>query len=183
MMNKFEQLDDWALLGRKKSSHEAFGILFRRHRDYVFRLAVGYCGNCNLADDVVQEVFVRLYNARELQEQAAFTTYLYRLTLNVTREVSRRNHKSAILHLELACADHDENGEHELRITELETALSGLPPQQREVVTLRFFERKSIKETALVLKCREGTVKSNLHWALNSLRKIFISNRENERED
>jgi hypothetical protein len=58
MMNKLKELSDWELLSRKKDSPEAFELLFRRHRDYVFRLSVGYCGKFSLADDIVQEVFV-----------------------------------------------------------------------------------------------------------------------------
>lgn len=172
-MSEFANFNDWALVAEKKGRKQAFEILFKRHRDYVFRLALGFSGKRWIADDVVQEVFIRLYRKTFGDEhRAAFTTYLYRFTLNVTREELRgyQMKKDAMaLHNPWDTGDE----EQEARIKDIEKALKGLSQKQREVLTLRFFEEKSVKETADIMGCKEGTVKSNLHWAINNLKKLL----------
>ena len=69
-------------------------VLFRRHRDFVFRLGWSFTGSRDLAQDVVQEVFARIYKVplRALI-RAQFATWLYRVTVNVAREQKRTANK------------------------------------------------------------------------------------------
>ena len=88
-MNK-ANTNDRQLIRSTRRDPQAMDVLFRRHRDFVFRLGWSFTGNRDLAQDVVQEVFIRLYKVplRALI-QARFTTWLYRVTVNVAREQSR----------------------------------------------------------------------------------------------
>jgi RNA polymerase sigma factor (sigma-70 family) len=53
---------------------------------------------------------------------------------------------------------------------DLQNSISNLPDRQREALVLRYYERLSIRETARIMGCREGTIKSHLHKALNNMR-------------
>lgn len=177
-MSEFASLNDWELVSEQTNRKQAFEELFLRHRDYVFRLALSFSGKRWVADDVLQEVFIRLYRKSFGNEhRAEFTTYLYRFTLNVTREELRGYQlKKDAMALHDPWNSGDE--ERERKIKDIENALKVLSQKQREVLTLRFFEDKSVSETAEIIGCREGTVKSNLHWAITNLKKVLNSKKE-----
>ena len=72
-----ETVSDWDLISRKKQTDEAFAVLFERHKDYIFRLAAGFVGDPGLADDITQEVFIRMFRGRKRwKPRAAFRTWL-----------------------------------------------------------------------------------------------------------
>ncbi len=160
--------DDWHLLAAAQAGEGGFDTLFTRHKDYVYRLAWGFTGDYALADDVTQEVFVRLVKSKRWQPRARFRTWLYKIVLNTSREL-RRRHRREIDELP---SDYDDRTapEHVGHDRELARALERLPDRQREVVVLRFYEELSTKETARIMGCREGTVKTHLHRALVALR-------------
>lgn len=168
-----ENINDWDLLSRDDRKHEAFAILFDRHKDYVYRLAVGFTGSSQLADEITQEVFVRLFEGRKpWQPRAKFTTWVYRVTLNTSRELLRkaRRDRTALDTLRrempvVAAGSPEDESEPDLT-----AVLAMLPDRQREALVLRFYEKLSIKTCAKVMGCREGTVKSHLHKAMANLR-------------
>ena len=166
-------VDDWDLLSQKEDNEAAFAELFRRNKDYVYRLARGFLGQDTLAEDVTQEVFVRIYRMRKRWfRKAAFRTWLYRMTLNTSRELLRNQRRSHRLveaipsTIQFTTDDGPDTDE-----VDLGQVLNVLPQKQREVVLLRFYERMSVAETAKALGCREGTVKSHLHKAIRTMRK------------
>lgn len=176
-MAGWSEADDWVLLRAARHQPQALDALYRRHRDYVHRLAWGFLGNRDLAGDVVQEVFLRLVAPRlRWRPRAAFHSWLYRVVLNVSREQRRIGARE--LTGSEACLDGRADGrtaEDDQRLTELATLLETLPQRQREVVVLRILEGLSTRETATVMRCREGTVKAHLHRATVSLRQRLES--------
>ena len=160
--------EDWALLQAAPGNHTALATLFQRHKDYVYRLAWGVLGAHEAAEDVVQEVFLKLGNgAMRWRPRALFRTWLYRVVLNTASEVGRRHRRE-----ELLAQDSEQPCEHPasdpLRTAALADLIKGLatlPQRQREVVVLRFLEGCSTRETARILGCGEGTVKVHLHRA------------------
>lgn len=166
------QRDDWALLREAPRNAEALDALYRRHRDYVFRLAWGFTASRDLAGDVVQEVFMRLMSRRlRWRRRAAFRTWLYGLVRNVSREQRRRQgRESDGAESRLATAVAADSAETEQRLAELAGLLGTLPEKQREAVVLRLLEGLSTAETAALMGCREGTVKAHLHKATVALR-------------
>ena len=92
-MNK-EHLEDWELVSRKERTHEAFAVLFERQKDYIYRLACGFVGDQDLAGESTQEVFVRMFEGRKRWKPCAkFTTWVYRMTLNTSRELLRKRRR------------------------------------------------------------------------------------------
>lgn len=150
------------------------GLLFTRHKDYVYRLAWGFLGSRSLAEDVTQEVFLRLAKGRSRWwPRAKFRTWLYQVTLNTAREFRRRRQRDAQPLTDEALERQTAPDPPTLARADLSRALDLLPQRQREVVVLRFYEGLSTKETARIMRCREGTIKSHLHRALATLRQAL----------
>ncbi len=164
-------MDDWQLLRDARDAFSGLDTLFDRHKDYVFRLAWGFLGSGDLAEDVTQEVFLRIAQGRQRwRARAKFRTLLYQVTLNTCREIRRRRAKESRLSPELDPVEGPVVEVPDSRLVDLADSLSTLSDRQREAVVLRFFEGCSTKEAAKIMGCREGTVKSHLHRALEALR-------------
>lgn len=169
--------DDWQLVTRIHDDAWAFQTLFERHKDYVYRLARGFLVDPELADDAVQEVFTRIYRAKPpTYVSAQFRTWLYKVTLNTSRDLQRkhRRHQEHRAELnEVSPGVSSDVGEAVGAWLDIESVLADLPKRQREVLTLRYFEGLSTKETAEILGCKEGTVKAHLHRATQTLKATF----------
>jgi len=169
------QTDDWTLLAASKRDHKALGVLFDRYKDYVYRLSYGFIGDETSAEDAVQEVFLRLLKSRTLWiRKGKLTTLLYTITLNVSRELKRQR-------LETAEPDEDQADETNIEDVSsaqdlhnhLDNALAQLPERQREVVVLRYLQGLSTQETAQIMNCGNGTVKTHLHRAMQRLQTLL----------
>lgn len=169
---------DWTLPARASSDRTALAMLFERHRHFVYRAAWGILSEDQAADDVVQEVFLRMQAGRlKATPQAKFTTWLYKVVVNTAREAARGRRRmwgdaQATLALEHTADQSADPGRVETR-EDLALVLAALPIRQREVVILRFLEGFDTQETAEILGCRAGTVKAHLHRATLKLRDIL----------
>ena len=169
-MQRTTSESDWQLLKAAKRDSSALTELFVRHKDYVYRLAWGFIGDRVSAEDAVQEVFMRLSRMRGgWIVRAKFTTWLYKVTLNVSRELIRKHRPVGGARRDDVISPPDEP-ERGVVLSELSAALERLPARQREVVVLRMLEGLSTRETAQVVGCREGTVKVHLHRGLAALK-------------
>ncbi|MEM9999657.1 MAG: RNA polymerase sigma factor [Pseudomonadota bacterium] len=176
---------DWQLFGRAAHDSAALAVLFERHRHFVYRLAWGVLQARDAADDVVQDVFLKIGSGRlSAAPKARFTTWLYKVVLNTARDHARKRRRFwGAANVDDALADHADDSADPTRTDEMQDmarALSALPIRQREVVLLRFYEGFDTRETADILGCREGTVKAHLHRATQTLRAVLAPN-ETER--
>jgi len=156
----------------------AFDTFVRRHQDRIYRLACARLFSTHDAVDVAQEVFLRAYKGLHgFRFHAEPFTWLYRTLENVCNEYNRRIVRDRSLHQQLGDADtlstFAPDGAHQLHMQQVRKVIEQLPKRQQDVVLLRIFEGMSVEETALTLKCRQGTVKAHLHKALNNLRGYF----------
>lgn len=157
--------DEELLEQAKRGSAEAFETLYRRHRDWVYRLAWRFTANEADALDVLQETFAYLLRKLPgLRLTAALTTFLYpvvkHLSLNLRRKRTPDIADEEILAAIPAPAD------QETSRSELAAVLATLPADQREVVLMRFLDDMSLEEIAQAL----NTIKSRLYRALDTLR-------------
>ena len=147
------------------------GELYRRHAGDAARLAYLVTGDRALAEDIVQEAFVRLYGRfRDLRNPDAFDAYLRRTVVNLARTHFRhrkveRKHEAQLAE-EPAASEPPDLGERD----ELWTVLQSLPERQRTAIVLRFYEDLSEVSTAEVMGCPVGTVKSLVSRGLARLR-------------
>ena len=173
-------VDDWSLLARA-SDRDALAELFDRHREYVFRVAWSVIRDLTLAEDVVQEVFVRMHRGhRRWRPRAAFRTWLYRVVANTARELARRQLRDQASPNGSAASDRTGNAAAVVVVSprdpvlgDLAPALDALPVRQREAVILRHLEGMSTAETARAMRVSAGSVKTHLHRALAALRETF----------
>jgi RNA polymerase sigma-70 factor, ECF subfamily len=160
--------DDQLLQRANGGDPDAFAALYRRHRDWVHRLAWRFTGNPQDALDIVQETFLYLLQKLPgLRLTASLTTFLYPVVKHLSLNLRRRRRADA--NEEVLLAIPDPTVEPAPR-AELATALAGLPAEQREVLLMRFVDDMSLDEIAQALNVPPGTVKSRLHRALKTLR-------------
>jgi RNA polymerase sigma-70 factor (sigma-E family) len=147
------------------------GTLYRRHAPGAVRLAYLLTGDPALAEDLVQDAFVKLAGRlAHLRDPEAFEAYLRRTVVNLANSHFRRR-KVERTYLERVGHQPDsiETPGVEDR-EELWQALHRLAPRQRSAIVLRFYEDLSEERTAEVLRCRPGTVKSLVSRGLEALR-------------
>ncbi|MEM7610138.1 MAG: sigma-70 family RNA polymerase sigma factor [Pseudomonadota bacterium] len=150
----------------------AFEQLVQRHQDRVYRLAAVWLYDPQRADDATQEVFLRsVIGLRRFRFRAAPFTWLYQTTRNVCREFNRQRAFVPLEDTEAPAQPRATDPVERLDTTrKVQAMIRSLSPRQQEVVMLRLFEQCSVRETAAVMRCREGTVKALLHKAIHKLR-------------
>jgi RNA polymerase sigma-70 factor, ECF subfamily len=166
---------DLTLIHRCQAGDEsAFADLFEMHKNLVFRTAYLTLGNSPDAEDILQEVFVQLYRAIGNYDpsRGAFTTWLYRITVNRCLNIRRRQSFFSLPLDELPESAWQEPLLSEAQQAEVESvqqALLHLSMKLRVVIVLRYFWDLSNAEIAEILDLPIGTVKSRLNLALRSL--------------
>ncbi|MEI6604724.1 MAG: sigma-70 family RNA polymerase sigma factor [Verrucomicrobiota bacterium] len=175
-----------ALVGA--GDHAAFRSLVERHQDAVVGTVAKMLGNATEAEDISQQVFLRLWHhAKNYRPDAKFTTYLFTITRNLVFNESRRrsrrkevssDERGEFSHLQIK-ADPDRQPDSELLQAELRKAVDGaiaaLPEAQRMAVVLRRYEQMPYEEIAGVLKLSVSAVKSLLFRARGTLRESLSS--------
>ena len=161
----------------RSGDREAFEELVRITSPDTYTLARRLCGNADDAADVVQEAYLRAYRSiRKFRGDAAFTTWLYRITANCAAD--QLNRRSRHRHDDLDDEQVDERAEidpesHSANVElrdQLKAALDGLPPKLRAVVVLRDIYDLPHEEIAAQLKISESAAKVRLHRARRKLR-------------
>ena len=155
----------------------AFSALIERHYDFMHRTATKWLGRRQDADDVAQDVCVKLATAvRQFDERSAFTSWLYRVVLNAVRDHQRassrrgRNHdRFAEVHPEAMEPDQEDS----TAASELWRAVQLLPRQQRDAVMLVYAEEMSHAEAGAIMGCKEATVSWHIHEAKKTLRGLL----------
>jgi len=142
------------------------------------RTAYLITGDWHRADDVVQDALVKLYVAwPRLTRSGAFPTYARRAVVTSAIDQGRRpwRREHAVDGAGAYEPDrHDRMQEVEDRLMIIE-ALAELPPRQRATVVLRYYDELSVDETAEVLGCTTGTVKSQTARGLDALRERLVA--------
>jgi RNA polymerase sigma-70 factor (sigma-E family) len=146
--------------------------LFTAHAPAAVRLAYRMTADRHLAEDLVQEAFLRLAaHFPELRDPAAFRGYLHTTVANLACSHFRRvklERRYVEQHGPLTAPAPDSH-------LEIWDAVLRLPARQRAVIALRFYEDLSVAQVAKALGCPEGTVKSVASRALDRLRKELVS--------
>jgi RNA polymerase sigma-70 factor (sigma-E family) len=153
---------------------ERLADLYRRYVPDMVRLAYLMTGDSTVAEDLAQEAFVRVTGRfAQLRSPDSFEAYLRRALVNLCKNhFRRRDTERAFLQLQVpppAVDPHPASDEFQA----IRTALLHLPGRQRAAIVLRYFNDLTERETADLLGCRPGTVKSLVSRALTSLREAL----------
>lgn len=164
----------------------AFGALATAVQDELFRTSLALGLAREDAAEATQETLLRAYARRRAwQPDADALAWLCGITVNVVRECHRRRRKfaTAVTQVARELAEEtidrpsDDSGWEPEQLQRLMEAIEELPPRQREAVALRYLRRLSIRDTAEVLGCAEGTVKSTVSAAVERLRACLRNER------
>ncbi len=142
-------------------------------RQRLYRVALAWCGNEMLADDLVQEAMTTaIRKCHQLREHERLTAWLYTILNNTWRQYLRRRKDEIAFEEEMLSSDAPgpEGSLHALEIvTRVRTAVGNLPMEQRQLVSLVDLEGFSYGEVADILGIPMGTVMSRLHRARKAL--------------
>lgn len=190
---------------KMENDPQAFAQLVERWQEPIRNLCGRMTGDSHRAEDLTQEVFARIFTRRaEWQPVAKFSTFLWRIAINLCHDELRRNRRRGECSLDAldetgnpesdeivaaipapdTVADGNERGEW------VRAAMMKLPPLYREVVILRHYEGLKFYEIGEVLGIPEGTVKSRMAEALTQLSRHLkplneeiVCNRKNQKPE
>jgi RNA polymerase sigma-70 factor (ECF subfamily) len=178
-----EQDEDRVLAVRASGGDvTAFGLLYDRHVDAIYRYVYYRVRDDAEAEDLTSDVFMRALKAMPRYEpRQAFLAWLYRIARNAVIDRARRGGRQVSFEdaLEHPSAEHIVVPDNELVARSdsdtLRKALAKLTPLQQEVVVLRFLEGYSTQEIARIVGKREGTVRGIQFRAIGALRQMIPS--------
>lgn len=149
---------------------EAFGLLFHKYKNLVFKTAYLMLGSVGEAEDLMQDVFIDLFRSLHTYQPAkgAFTTWLYRVTVN-----DCLNHRRSLRWTPVSLDEARDTAHTEPSAPDEDVlhAISKLSPKLRAVVILRYYWDLSYAEITQVLNVPLGTVKSRLSQALQMVKR------------
>lgn len=157
----------------------AFGALADRYYMTVYRYAFKWCMSKEDAEDIAQEVFIKLgSNMHSFDKRSLFTTWLYRVTANCARDYARKNSRWKTSKMpdppdNGAIASSSPGPENNVIAKSILRTVEGLPEKQREAVLLVYAEGMSHREAADVIGCAETTVSWRIFQAKRKLRKVL----------
>jgi len=173
------------MLETKAGDDSSFELLLQRYRTPVINFLFRIVRDSATAEDLAQEVFIRVYRARESYAPSAkFTTWLFRIASNLALNRLRDSrHQQMEVSLDAPAGEEDSAMElpaRELRVDQMmverdrvkliRCAIDSLPEKQRVAVLLHKYEEMDYVEIAKVLDCTEAALKSLLFRAYETLR-------------
>jgi len=176
-MGNTPHTDAELLAKARRGDVEAFGLLVECHQDYVFNVVLHMVGRRQDAEDITQDVFVKVHKALERFEgRAKFTTWLYGIAVNTVRNFWRSSARRATLPLHTTQDGEswdrdpsdpgdtpDEAAQRDERVAFIRRAIESLDEDLREAIVLRDIRGFAYEELAEALGVPLGTVKSRLH--------------------
>jgi RNA polymerase sigma-70 factor (ECF subfamily) len=178
--------DDGLVEAVRRGDREALGTLFERHKDFVFRVALGLTGRRDEAAEIVQETFLALLerSASLDSRRGRITTWLFEVARR--RAVDRhRRRRFEICRFDAprsTAATPEDSALASERRAALHRAVADLPERPREVFVLRVGLGLSVDETARLLDCAAGAVRTALYDAHRRLRAVLSEREEGERD-
>ncbi|NLX77976.1 MAG: sigma-70 family RNA polymerase sigma factor [Clostridiaceae bacterium] len=173
---------------------EAFETLIQSHQKKVYNIALRMTKNPEDAQELAQDALVRAFTSiKKFRGDSSFSTWLYRITINVCTDFLRKRNKAVLISMEQGAAANDNGqamqipeetpGPEELaekaQLKELlRDAMDSLSDEHRQVLILRDMMDLSYKEIADTLNVNEGTVKSRINRARTGLKEIIIQRTE-----
>ncbi|MGZ3689871.1 MAG: RNA polymerase sigma factor [Pseudobdellovibrio sp.] len=166
----------------RKGQRSSFSELVKRHQRGLLRLSMRFMKDTDLAQDIVQDSFIKAFEKLNLFEgRASFKSWLYQITVNTARNKLRENRYdfSNIEDVQLSVGATAENTMVHAAVSELiQTEVDRLPFKQKTALVLRVYEDMSFAEIAEVMECPYDTAKANYRHALLKLKETFEAQSE-----
>lgn len=173
-----KEMDEKLLIRRlKEGDKEAFSLLYKHYWERIYAFGRLYLDRNERAEDVVQEVFVKIWESREfLREEENFKGLLFIITRNLIFNQYRKNVNEDFYKMTiLAAMEASYSLEEEIEAGDLreyiDLLIRDLPPKRREIFDLSRKEHKTYKEIAALLQISEKTVENQIGEALKYLKR------------
>jgi RNA polymerase sigma-70 factor (ECF subfamily) len=167
----------------------AFEALVKRYDKHVLQLAYSLVNNTQDAQEVYQEVFVRVFkNLKRFKFQSQFSTWLYRVVVNYCINFNKRKSRAKFFSLDGQAGEPDHEWKKAMKdgtrspeesvlnqelSDSIELALEQLSARQKTVFVLRHYHGHKLQEIAQIMKCSEGTVKNYLFRATQKMQALL----------
>ncbi len=185
--NDIELDSERILIERAKHDASGFQLLFNKFYDEIFNYALRRTGDAHLADDIAANTFLKAFDqiGNFKWRGISISAWLYRIATNEINQLHRKMRRTTALTSDMAAklADDRYTDSELMEIEEaiakneqfrkVHAALYRLKTKYQSVLTLRYFENKSIKEIAAILDISENTVKTHIHRGLNKLKEYL----------
>ena len=173
----------------QEGDQTAFNMLVWRWEKPLFNFTYKYVGDAHLAQDLVQETFIRMLRSIQgYEHRAAFSTWLYRIAVNLCKDHFRKRRLPMVslhdyyttssgdrVYVQDYVADKGARSDEALAATRREELvrrlLAGLRDEQRIVILMKEYQGLKFREIAEILDIPEGTVKARLYNGLRTMRK------------
>ena len=162
---------------KRRMMAETLETLMRQYGNDVLRLAYFYVKEYHLAEDIFQDVFLKVnQNLKQFREESSIKTWILRITVNTCKDYLKSAYHNRVQMLSeaeeqtLAAEDVYEKVEKKQDLRYVRELLEQMPKKYTEVLWLLYFEEKTLKETASILGIKEGTVKSRASRAKEKLK-------------
>ncbi len=172
----------------------AFEQLIEEHQKRIFSIAYRIAGNPEDAADMAQEVLVKIFrNLKNFRGDSKFSTWLYRVATTTCLDEQKRQRRHTAYSLDETLETEDgslavdpvdtgptpeESMERKAVRQAIHQAIGKLKEEHKKVILLREVQGLSYEEIAKILNCSEGTIKSRINRARDSLKKFLLQNRE-----
>ena len=164
----------------KKGDHAAFQTIFERYSKQLFQFSVSYLKSKEAAEDIVQEVFLKIWNNRaEIKTNTSFQSYLFTITLNSVRKyfgkLSRMNElkHEILVDLSKEKSEFDDRNDYQSLLDKLEELIEQMPEKRKRVFILKKIEEKTQKEISEELNITVKTVEYHIAEAMRFLKEEF----------
>ena len=167
---------------------EAFRQLFDENKRRIFAIAYRYAKNKEDAEDILQDTFIKAYqalNSFHTDDNTSFTSWLYRISINSSIDLLRKHKKMRDNYFDndkfdnLPSGDAGSNPEHLTQLQDvrgkISRVLNKLTARQRMIFILRHYQHLSTQEIAEYMSCSQGSVKKQLFRAVSAIKDHFKS--------
>ncbi len=186
MKNKpvLENFEEY-IAGAKRGNAKSFEAIVSYYQSYAYAIAFRFLYCEEDAEEIVQESFIRVWhNIATFDESCKFTTWLYRIVVNLCydRAKSEKKRNKLFMRTHLASPELAQRGESSLEkeladkemIELIITTADGLSDKQRMIFLLRDIENLSVREVSEITRMSESSIKTNLCYARKTIRKRIM---------
>lgn len=186
-----EEENNWIIAARK-GNRIAFRRMVEKYQNYVFTIALRVVGNRETAEEVAQDVFLKVYHTLDSFEgKSKFSTWLYTIAYRAAIDVARKKQlRTELLNDERTGNQQDDLHEDGFdRVNrmdlqrQLEQAIQQLPQEDATIVTLYYLHEKMVREIAEITGLTETNIKTKLHRLRDKLREKLSQQLGAEIED
>ncbi len=167
----------------QNGNKEVFSLIIKKYRKYIFSLLIKKIESKEDAEDLTQEIFIKLYNSLDnFKFKSSLKTYIYRMVTNKISDFKKQKNKTRQeyqlieeFNENIYENDIDDKIIEEENIKNLEEAIKQLPEKYKTLIYMRDFKNMNYKKIAKELQITENTAKIRHFYALKKLKQIIES--------